>query len=80
MVSQLTPVTSSNIRAMAHDGTTLHVEFLNGQRWSYANVTPAIYNEMIGSGSVGKYFGSFIRKNHAGTRIEPEPQISPQAA
>jgi hypothetical protein len=70
MIPALTPVQSSNIAATGHDGENLFVRFHSGPDvWRYAGVSKAIYSEMLGSGSVGKYFQGFIRKNHKGEKV-----------
>lgn len=67
----LDPVQSSNIEAMGHDGKHLFIRFKSGGAvWKYHDVSPEIYAEMKGSGSIGKYHGSFIRPNHRGEKVE----------
>lgn len=69
-VPTLEPVQSSNIEAMGHDGQHLFIKFKSGGAvWKYHDVSPAIYAEMKGSGSVGGYHQQFIRKNHRGEKV-----------
>lgn len=69
----LEPVQSSNIEAMGHADGHLYVKFKSGGAiWKYHDVSPAIYAEMKGSGSVGTYHASFIRKNHRGEKVEEQ--------
>ena len=72
---QLTPVTSSNIKAIGHDpeANELHVEFGDGSRWIYAGVDAFRYADMMKAESVGKYFHAYIRRNYEGRRFE-EPE------
>lgn len=52
------PVESSMIREIGHDNEArvLVVEFKNGDRWKYKNVSPKIYNKMKDAPSVGRFF------------------------
>ena len=52
---QLTPVTSSNIKAIGHDpeANELHVEFGDGSRWIYAGVDAFRHADMMKAESVG---------------------------
>lgn len=61
MVS-LTPVTSSNIKAIGHDATKdeLHVDFGNGV-YVYAGVPASAHAALIGAESVGKHFHQHIK-------------------
>jgi hypothetical protein len=69
-VPALTPVQSSNILAAGHAGTDLYIRFHNGQLWRYRDVPKSIYDEMLGSGSIGRYFAQFVRPNHQGEKIK----------
>ena len=57
------PVSSSNIAAIAHDGTDLHVKFHNGAHWKYPNVSADTHKALISSPSVGGAFHTMIKKN-----------------
>lgn len=69
---QLTPVKSSNLKAVGHDPETneLHVEFSNGARWIYAGVDAEKYGRMLAFPSVGKFFAASIRGQHEERRHE----------
>ena len=69
---QLTPVTSSNLKAVGHDPATneLHVEFSNGARWIYAGVDAEKYGRMLAFPSVGKFFAASISGQHEERRYE----------
>jgi hypothetical protein len=68
---ELSPVTSSNIEAVGHEGTTLYVRFKGGAVWSYANVMPASHQEMMAQESIGGYFAKHIKPNahHKATKV-----------
>lgn len=70
---QLTPVKSSNLKAIGHDPERdeLHVEFHNGQRWIYAGVDAKKHAAMLAFPSVGKFFAASIRGQHEERRYEP---------
>jgi hypothetical protein len=74
--SALTKVASSNIDAIAHEGQTLIVRFTSGAAYSYEGVPRSVYEELLNAPSVGRYFGSMIRPNYQGTRIELETEES----
>lgn len=60
----LTPVQSSNIAAVGHDGDHLYVQFHGGSVWKYRNVPAEKHAEMLGNKSVGKFFGQHIKPNY----------------
>jgi len=60
----MTPVTSSNIKAVGHDpkSLTLAVHFLSGPEPCYFGPVPAeVAAQLAGAESVGKAFGQLIR-------------------
>lgn len=65
MNKNLTPVESSQIKAIGHEGTTLTVEFKNGSVYEYANVPPTLHQHLMGAESVGKFFSQYIKGNEA---------------
>lgn len=65
----LTPVQSSNIRAVGWNDGVLHVEFSNGKRFSYSGVSAQDYDELTNAKSVGSFFASRIRTKHKGTPL-----------
>jgi hypothetical protein len=69
-MAPLMPVESSNIKAVGYDEATktLTVQFLSGQTWSYADVPPKTYRELMDADSVGGYFSREIRNDFDGTR------------
>jgi len=72
-IPKLTDVQSSNIAAVGHENGDLFVRFKSGPTWKYADVSPAKYQEMMGSHSVGSFFAREIKANHSGTLV-PEPK------
>jgi hypothetical protein len=75
-VPTLEPVQSSNIAAVGHDGKGgLFVKFHTGAIWKYHDVSPAIYAEMKGSGSIGKYHRQFVLPNHRGEKVEASAEV-----
>lgn len=52
---------SSNIKAAFVNGSRLTVEFANGQRYQFDNVTPQMVEEFAGAKSPGGYFNSAIK-------------------
>ena len=65
MTIALTPVKSSNIKAIGYDKAAqrLAVQFSNGTLFHYEGVTPDAYQGLASAESVGKHFGSHIRSN-----------------
>lgn len=55
------PVTSSNIAALAHEGSHMFVKFLNGTVYSYENVPQEIFEEILESDSIGKAFNAKVK-------------------
>jgi hypothetical protein len=55
-IPDLTPVKSSNIQSMGHDGSRLFVRFKNGTLYSYEGVSQDAYKAGLEADSVGKWF------------------------
>lgn len=64
----LTPVTSSNIEAIGHDGTDLYVKFHNGRVWRYRNVPADVHAEMLRQKSPGSFFSTQVKPNYQGEK------------
>lgn len=58
----MTPVESSNIKAVGVDGDKLRVEFNNGALWEYDNAAQH-HDEIINAKSKGKSPGSYFHHN-----------------
>lgn len=65
----LSEVKSSHVAAVGHRGTDLYVKFHSGAVWKYAGVSPEVHQEMMGSGSVGRYLSQFIKPNHKAEKV-----------
>lgn len=60
MTVALTPVKSSNIEAIGHDGTHTHVKFKSGDVWKYPT-TVSEHTALSAAPSVGKHFHANIK-------------------
>lgn len=54
------PVSSSNIKSVGYDGSTLEVEFSSGV-YQYAGVPAETYTQLLAAESAGKFFAANIR-------------------
>lgn len=63
----LTPVASSNIKALGYDADTktLSVQFHNGRVYSYTGVPQGEYDNLLNAGSIGSYFANNIKNVYA---------------
>lgn len=54
------PVASSNIAEMAYDSKSrkMGIRFNSGAEYEYANVSPAVYSQIINAPSIGKAFAA----------------------
>lgn len=69
----MTPVKSSNIRAVGYDSTTraMKVQFHDGVTHQYEDVDPKHHEEMMKPDtSVGKYFHAHIKGAHKSKKVE----------
>jgi len=64
-IPTLTPVTSSNIKAVGHDPATntLYVQFFTNTTYSYRPVSAQTAADMLAAESVGKFFHRHIKTN-----------------
>jgi len=51
---------SSAISAVAYQGTSLFVRFINNHEYEYYNVPKNIYDGLISAPSAGRYFNAYI--------------------
>lgn len=65
----LTPVKSSNISGIAHDGQSLWVKFLNGTLYRYPTAGTDVHTGMLAAESAGQYFHKHIKSAHKGERV-----------
>jgi hypothetical protein len=63
---EMRQVASSNIRSVGYDADTqiLRVEFHNGSAYEYRNVPLVVYEEFMGSSSLGAYLNRNLRHNY----------------
>ena len=57
----LIPVSSSAIRAIGFDGSTLTVEFHNGRVYDHPGVPEFVFHEFMDAPSKGAYYSRNIR-------------------
>lgn len=70
MAIERTPVSSSTIKAIGHDGEdTLEIEFHNGGCYSYSPVSKDVHEALLSAKSIGKHFHENIRKNYKHTKL-----------
>ena len=66
----LTPVQSSLISAIGHDGQALYIRFRAGGLYRYPTAGTDLHAALLSSGSVGQYFHRHIKSSHHGTRVD----------
>lgn len=64
-------VASSNIASIGYDAPsqTLEVEFLNGTIYQYYGVTENMYDELMKTGSKGRFLNAYIKNAHGYSRV-----------
>jgi hypothetical protein len=78
---QRTSVESSQITSIGYDAKTrvLEIQFKrNGAIYSYASVPQSVYDELLTSSSVGKYFNANIKNRNNYVKQETRPDESSQ--
>lgn len=65
----MTPVVSTNVRAIGYEGSDLYVAFNSGGTYRYSGVPVAVYNELMSASSKGKYLHLFIKGRYPYARI-----------
>jgi hypothetical protein len=65
---QFTPVQSSNIISVGHDGTNLYVNYKSGT-YKYDNVDKSVYESLISSESKGRFMNENIKGKYTYTRV-----------
>lgn len=63
---------SSNITAVGHEANTMRVRFSNGTEYDYAGVSAELFNEMVKSESVGRFYHKNIKGQFTGTKVEED--------
>ena len=65
----LTPVKSSNIESVGHDGMALWVKFLNGTLYRYPTAGAELHKGLLAAEFAGSYFHKMIKSAHKGERV-----------
>jgi hypothetical protein len=65
----MTPVTSSNIAEVGHDGSSLWVKFKNDTLYRYPTAGADLHAGMIAASSAGSYFHHHIKSAHKGEKV-----------
>jgi len=69
---KLSPVTSSNIKAVAYNAPkkVMHVQFTNETLYEYHDVPENVHAEMINSSSIGGYFSKNVARKFKYFKVE----------
>ena len=72
---KITPVKveSSNLDVVGFQAGTVYVRFKHGGVYAYKGVDRRLYQNMITSESVGKFFNEFIKKVFPFEKLEYDP-------
>lgn len=64
-------VDSSNVAAVGYeeDSQTLQVEFNNGSTYQYFDVPHAIFEGLLGAGSIGQYLNQNVKGTYRYSRV-----------
>lgn len=54
-------VISSNIAALGHEGSILHVQFNSGAIYAYSNVPEATFQAILTAESIGSTFNKLVK-------------------
>ncbi|WP_158810449.1 KTSC domain-containing protein [Beijerinckia sp. L45] len=82
---EMTPVKSSNIKAVGYDDAVgaMHVTFKSGSTYAYAGVEKKVFHEAMDAASVGKFVATEILPKYKAEKLEAEaplPFSEPTAA
>jgi hypothetical protein len=79
MPPEMTPVESSNLAAVGHDGTALWIKFKDstnkkgevrpGGTYRYPTASAALHAGLLSAPSAGQYFHQQIKPAHQGERV-----------
>lgn len=73
-----TPVTSSMITSVGHDGDVLEIEFRNGKVYRHAGVSREHFEALRNAESIGKHYNTAIRGKFDHSLVGDEPQDGDQ--
>ena len=65
----MTPVTSSNIESVGHDGSSLWVKFKNDTLYRYPTAGADLHAGLIAAESAGSFFHKHIKAVHQGEKV-----------
>lgn len=68
-----TPVTSSNIARIGHDGNTLFIKFNSGKDYRYPGVPEVVYQHLATAESVGQTFHREVRNKFPHELLTGDP-------
>ena len=65
-------VTSSNLHSVGYDSptATLEIEFNSGGIYQYSGVPEHVYDSLMSSGSLGRYFGRRIKDAYPCVKLQ----------
>ena len=63
-----TPIDSSWIKSIGHDGDNLEVELANGDVHTHQGVPPDVHQAMMSSDSIGRFYNSRIKGAYPSTK------------
>ena len=77
LLPEMTPVTSSNIHSVGHDGAALYVRFLGpdgpGALYRYSTAGGELKTGILTADSAGRYYHRVIKGQHVGELVVEEP-------
>lgn len=65
----MVPVWSSDIQSVGYESGTLYIRFHSGGTYRYLDVPEAVYRELLGASSHGRYFHAFIKGRYPYARV-----------
>jgi hypothetical protein len=66
---EMTPVESSNVAEVGHDGKDLHVKFRNGSAYRYLDVPRVVFEHLLTAESIGKFLNRAIKPKYAFEKV-----------
>lgn len=71
-----TPVDSSHIQSIEHNGDNLYVHFKNGSIYEYDGVTEQMAQRMLNAPSKGKFLWAYIRDKYPYRKVPTVPETT----
>jgi hypothetical protein len=72
-----TPVSSSSIASVGHEGDVLEIKFRSGKVYRFSGVSSEQADALRAAPSVGKHFGAHIRGKFSHSVVEAAQVIAP---